>query len=133
MAVGSLAMVLPLFWCMFVVTLAALGAALWSGLTARRRWHLWLGPLGLLSLAVTILLAERLARQRDFPPDVLRIHLFFAQAGALLALPVVVTGLALARNPRWRRWHRSAVIVFALVAVAATGTGIWMFSLSTPK
>ncbi len=124
---------LLLFWIAFVVTLLLLGGALWTGWSRRRRLHLVVAPLGLVALGVAILLAEQLGRTREFPPTVLAIHLFFAKTGALLALPVVATGVLLLRNPRWRRLHRIAVLLFAAGALTATATGIWMFSLSTPK
>lgn len=121
------------FWIAFVATLATLAGALWTGFRRRRRAHLLLGPVSLVCLAVAILLAERLASVRDFPREPLRIHLWFAKSGALLALPVIVTGLLLWRSPRWRVAHRVCVVLFVAVTLIATGTGLWIFSQSTPK
>ncbi|MBX3461618.1 MAG: hypothetical protein KF830_00465 [Planctomycetes bacterium] len=122
-----------LFWIGFTATVLLLVVALYTGLRRRRRLHLWLGPLTMVSLALTIVWTEQLVRRYDFPPDVVRTHLGFAKAGGLLALPVVITGLWLWRQPRARRWHRIAVVVWLLSVLTATGTGLWMFAQGTPK
>lgn len=121
------------FWISFATTLALAGATVLTGATRRRRAHFWLAPLTVVMLTITILLTERLVRAVEFPPDEMRIHLFFAKTAALLVLPVAVTGLLLARRPRLRKLHRFAVVAFLLFTVTATGTGIWVFSLSTPR
>jgi uncharacterized membrane protein len=121
------------FWLSFVLTVATMGGALASGLARNRRHHLWLGPVAIVCLAVAIYFAEQLGAARVFPPDEMRIHLWFAKAGGLLALPVVVTGLLLLRMPRLRRLHRYCVYLFVVAVLAATGTGIWVYTLSTPR
>ncbi len=80
------------------------------------------------SLVVAILLTEKLARLYAFDPEVQRIHLIFAKAGGLLAIPVVLTGLLLWRKPGARRVHRLAVWIFVVATLLATATGVWMFS-----
>jgi hypothetical protein len=119
------------FWISFVVTVLFVAATLVTGWTRRRKLHLWLGPLTLVALAITIVLTEELARRYEFPPEVMRTHLWFAEAAALLALPVVATGLWLWRKPRARRWHRAAVVVWLVSVLVATGTGLWMFGQGT--
>jgi hypothetical protein len=121
------------FWASFAVTLALLLGAVWTGFRGRRRAHLRLAPLALVALAVTIVLTEQLLRAVRFPERELGIHLWFAKSGAALVVPVVVTGLLTVRNRRWRRLHRAAVGLFFLCALTATGTGIWVFSLSTAR
>lgn len=121
------------FWLSFVATLLLLATALVSGLRGRRRLHLWAGPLAIVALVVAILFTEELMRRYQFPEDSLRFHLWFAKAGGLLALPVVVTGIGLWRRPTWRRWHRLAVFAFVVAALLATGTGLWLFGQGTPK
>lgn len=125
--------VVTAFWVSFVVTLLAIAAALTSGWLRRRRWHLVLAPVAIAVLAVTIVLAEQMARARSFPPGPMHIHLAFAKTAALLVLPVIVTGLVLWRRDRWRRGHRLAVYLFLAVTITATCTGIWVFSLSMPR
>jgi hypothetical protein len=126
-------MVVAGFWAMFCLTAAMLAVAMHSGYRGRRRRHLAAAPVALLCLAGAILLAEQMARARLFPPEPMRIHLVFAKLGVLLVVPVVVTGLLLWRAPRWRRWHRLAVFLFLAGVLAATGTGIWVFSQSVPR
>lgn len=108
-------------------------ASLVTGWTRRRRLHLWLGPLTMVALGFAVVFTEELVRRYEFPPDVLRTHLWFAKAGGVLALPVVVTGIWLWRQPRARRWHKLAVYVWLLAVLTATGTGLWMFSQGTLK
>jgi hypothetical protein len=45
---------------------------------------------------------------------------------------VVLTGLGYARRGgrRWRLAHRVAVVCFVVAVLAATGTGIWAYSLA---
>lgn len=136
-AAGSAASDTVLFWVFFALTLAGLGTALWMGLRRRRRAHLRFAPVALVLLGVTIFFAERMGRARVFPAEQMRIHLWFAKSAALLVLPVLASGIVLARRPgpapRARRAHRVCVALFLLAAVVATGTGIWVFSLSRPQ
>ena len=76
---------------------------------------------------------EQLMRNYTFPPDELAFHLIFAKAGGLLVLPVVVTGIWLARSERARTFHRAAVVLWLVSVLAATGTGLWMFGLGELK
>ena len=121
------------FWIAFVVTLALFGGALWSGLRRRRRLHFVLAPIAIAGLVVTIILTEQLVRAVEFPAEPMRIHLWFAKTAALLVLPVIATGLWTWRSPGRRRMHRLTVFTFLLFVVVATCTGIWVYSLSTPK
>lgn len=121
------------FWPVFLITLGLMATALVTGWRRFRRAHLWLGPLAMLGLLVTVLLTEQLARRYEFPEGPMAIHLLFAKSAALLAVPVIVTGVLLARRPRARRAHRIAVLLFLLATLIATGTGIWIFSLAEPR
>jgi uncharacterized membrane protein YozB (DUF420 family) len=121
------------FWVAFCATVALLASALVTGWTRRRRLHLLLGPLTMVSLTITIVLTEELMRRYRFPEDVLRTHLVFAKAGGLLALPVIVTGVWLWRDGRARRWHRACVLIWLVSVLLATGTGLWLFSHGVPR
>lgn len=122
-----------LFWLAMVVTVLLLVATLGTGLARRRRLHLWLGPLTMVALVVTIVLTEQLMARYDFPADTKAIHLPCAKAGGLLALPVVLTGLWYWKRPTAKRWHQFAVYVWLVSVLVATGTGLWMFSHGTLK
>ncbi|MBZ0152642.1 MAG: hypothetical protein K8J09_14045 [Planctomycetes bacterium] len=115
------------FWISFCLTVLLLVTSLVTGFGHRRRLHLWVGPLTMVALVVTIVLTEELMRRYDFPADIKATHLIFAKAGGLLALPVVLTGLWLWRQPQARRWHLVAVVAWLLSVLTATGTGLWMF------
>ncbi len=121
------------FWLSFTATLVALAVAVVSGRRGGRRVHLVAGPLAIVLLVVAILCTEELMRSYRFPEAALHFHLWFAKAGGLLALPVVISGLLLVRRPSVRRWHRLAVFAFVVGALLATGTGLWLFGQGTPR
>ena len=121
------------FWLSFVSTVAALVGVLVTGLRRRRRQHFTFAVAFIVLLAVTIWLTESLMRSVEFPREELDFHLKFAMSATFLLLPVVVSGLMLARRGgRVVRWiHRIAVVVFVVAVLLATATGIWVFSLAT--
>jgi hypothetical protein len=121
------------FWLAFVATLVALVVALLSGLLRKRRVHLVAGPLTIALLVVAVILTEELVAHFVFPPAEMRIHLTFAIAAGCLALAVAASGGALVWLPKLRRLHRYCVFAFVVMALLATGTGIWVFSIATPK
>lgn len=121
------------FWIAFVTTVLLLVLSLATGFSRKRKVHLFLGPATIVSLAVAIVLTERLLKNYTFPPDELAFHLIFAKAGGLLALPVVATGIWLARSEKARIYHRVAVVLWLVSVLTATGTGLWMFSLGELK
>ena len=124
-----------LFWLAFSVTFLLLLTSLWAGLKGRRKLHLWVAPSSFVALTIAVIFAERLVNSRDFPADDLEFHLHFAYSAAGLAVPVIISGIWLARSgaPSVRILHRSCVALFMLAVLTATTTGIWVYSLSTPK
>lgn len=124
---------MTVFWGTFVVTLLLLLGAVWTGVKRRRRRHFVVAPLALAGLAITVVLTEELMRGYQFPEREMGIHLPFAWGAAVLVLPVVLTGLLTVRRPRWRRVHLACVGLFFVVALAAIATGVWMFSVATPR
>ena len=121
------------FWIAFITTVVLLVVALFTGIKRKRKVHLWLGPLTIVTLAVAIILTENLMRHYTFPPDQLAFHLKFAKAGGLMAIPVVVTGIWLWRSERARIWHRSFVYIWLVSVVMATATGLWLFGQGVAK
>lgn len=121
------------FWFFTVLTLVGLVATLVTGRCGFRKYHLRLAPLTIGFLVITIVFAERLAMIRDFPEEEMRIHLYFAWSAAILVFPVVASGLGYRAKPALRKVHLVCVILFTIAAVAATSTGIWVYSMSTPK
>lgn len=121
------------FWLSLLLTVAGLMATYRAGRQRRRRQHVKLAIGTVVLLVVTILFAEAMGRERDFPRDVMRIHLVFAKGAGLAVLPVAFTGLLLLRREGARRWHLGAVWLFLGLVVTATVTGVWAFTLSTPR
>lgn len=122
-----------LFWVMFAVTLALFAVAVWTGRTGRRRAHFIVAPAAIVALLVTIRLTRLLVAAYDLPERELGIHLWFAKSAAALLVPVVATGLWTLRQPHRRGLHRAMVWAFLAAVVVATATGLWVFSLATPK
>ncbi len=121
------------FWISFAVTLALFGAAAVTGRLGRRKLHFVLAPAAIAMLTVTIILTERLVRALDFPKHQLAIHLAIAKTAAALVVVAAGTGVVTAFRPRFRVVHRTFVVLFLIATVVATGTGIWMFSIATPR
>ena len=121
------------FWISFATTLLLVLLTLITGWRGRRRAHLVFALLAVAVLTVTILLTERLVALREFPKEQMRIHLWFAKSAAGALLPVACTGAVLWRNANWRRIHFAMVCLFLVLTFTATGTGIWVYSLSTPR
>lgn len=121
------------FWTALVATVLLMMAALVSGLLGARRLHLWLGPLTMLGLLVAVVLALRLGRVYAFPPGPMLVHRCFAISAGLVALAVAYTGMSLRTRPDRRRWHRRCVLVFVALALGATATGAWIWSLAEPR
>ncbi len=121
------------FWIVLSVTVLLIGMSLVTGFRRKRKAHLWLGPLTIVAMTIAILLTEQLVRNYEFPPGELAIHLVFAKAGGLLAIPVAITGIWLWRSEKARVWHRVLVFVWLASVLTATGTGLWMFAHGTLK
>ncbi len=121
------------FWLSYGVALVLLVAVFCCGWAGRRKTHIRFAFIAVAALAVTVVCAEELARVREFPASALATHLIFAKSTAALVLPVLISGVLLSRNPRWRLLHRIVVLLFCLDLLAATATGVWMFSSSAPR
>lgn len=121
------------FWIAFVATVALLGGTIWAGRTKRRRLHFTLAPLALVGLTIAIVLTERLSRAYDFPKDELATHLIFAKTAAGCVLAAALTGIASVRRPGFLKLHRICVVATGIFVLTATGTGLWVFDLATPR
>ncbi|MEO0479319.1 MAG: hypothetical protein AAF196_07560 [Planctomycetota bacterium] len=121
------------FWLAFVLTVLLLGVAAWAGKTGRRRLHFIFAPLGVAALTTAIILTERLSRAYDFPPEEMKIHLALAKSAAGLVLLAVISGLAAVKNRGALKVHKVCVLLAVVLILVATSTGIWVFSLATPR
>ena len=121
------------FFLTLGVTVVAVFMTLQTGRRGQRRAHLVRALCTVGLLGVTIVLALWLGEQRDFPEQAMAIHKIFARTAGLMVFPVVGTGIMLWHRPAWRIVHRSCVYLFLVAILVASGTGIWVFALSTPK
>lgn len=121
------------FWVAFAATVLALAAALATGLLRKRRWHLVAGPSTIVLLTVAVVLTEELVQHFVFPQPQMRVHLSLAITAGGLAVLVAGSGALLVKLPRLRRLHRYLVFTFVVLTLCATATGIWVFSIATPK
>jgi hypothetical protein len=116
------------FVLFLVLTVALLGAVVWSGLRARRRLHLACVALTLAALATTIVFAERMGAHYDLASAgaITSVHLALAKLTTLAYLAPLATGVLTLRNSRWRRSHRIAAFCVLGLTVATAVTGTWM-------
>lgn len=121
------------FFTCLGLTLASMVLTMAAGRRARRRQHLRRAIVTVVLLVVSVALALWLGRVRDFPPEQMAIHKWFARTAGVLVLPVAVTGILLWHRPGWRTAHKACVYLLVLISVVAVGTGIWVFTLSTPR
>ena len=129
--------VVTTFWIGFAATLCTATTSIVTGRLGQRRFHLASAVATLAALTVTVVYARRLTEARVLPRAELDFHLWFAKSAAWLVLPVVGSGVAMlvtgGRSNAVRIVHRTAVLTWLLVVLTATGTGIWMYSLSSPR
>lgn len=124
-------------WTWFIATVlvlvAAVVATLVTGKRGRRKPHFVAASLAIVVLVAAIVQAEAIGNHYVFGEPLFSIHMFFAYAASCSVLPVVGTGIYLARRHRGRRLHVVAIVVFLALVVAATGTGVLMFTDSNPR
>jgi len=104
-----------------------------AGRRGDRRSHLRRALATVALLIATVVLALMVGELRNFPDPAMAIHKVIARTNGFLVLAVVFTGIMLWRRPGWRIAHKGCVYVMAVLLVIAIATGIWAFSLSTPK
>lgn len=116
------------FLVSLVVTLALVATALATGRGGRRRAHVRAVAAVLVSLVVTILLAEKLGRSYDLRAAgrITPVHLTVAKLATLAFLGPIATGVRLWRDPRARPWHRRSIALALGLTVVAVVTGTWM-------
>ena len=116
-----------------VVTVLLLALDVWSGKTARRRPHVVLACVTLVALAVAIYFAERVGSYWTFPKGPLNVHLGLAYAATILALCVALSGVLHLYGKAPRKVHAAIAWLFVAGVIAATATGVWIFTVGEPK
>lgn len=115
------------------LTSVAMALTVVSGRKGHRRTHLIRAISTVVLLAVAVVFAFLMqAYERKLPAREMGIHRIFSMTVAWVVPFVVITGILLWRNPRWRRLHQICVGVLLIGTVGALVTGIWVLSLSEP-
>jgi hypothetical protein len=113
---------------LLLLTVLLLAFVVLTGLRARRRLHLTLVGVTIVSLGLTIVAAFGVGELYDLESAgwITPVHLKLARfATASFVLPAA-TGVLTVRNGRVRPWHRGAAVVAVTLTVAAALTGFWM-------
>jgi heme A synthase len=122
------------FLLFLVITLAFLGAAVYSGRQAKRKVHLPCVAGAVVCLLVTIYYAEQLGTLYDLETAgiVTPVHLFLAKTTTLAYLAPVFTGVRTIRNQSARKTHGKVAYFVLLMTVLTAATGAAMVFMSTP-
>ena len=119
------------FLTLLPVTAVLMGMTVRAGLRKRRRAHVTGAVSTVLSLSATVVFAYLMSlHERVLPGREMGIHRVFSMTVACVVPAVVITGILLWREPRWRRAHQWCVGVLVLGTIGAFGTGIWVLLLS---
>lgn len=122
------------FVLFLIVTLAFLGAAVFTGLTARRKRHYLSVACAVISLGFTIYYAEALGELYDLEASgwIYPFHLWCAKITVLAYLAPVFTGFLTIANIEWKPSHRIVAFVVLGLTVLTAITGAVMLLLSEP-
>ncbi len=123
-----------MFLILLLCTAAVMGMTVHAGLRKRRRAHLARAITTIVLLVGTVAFAYLMsAYERVLPEREMATHRIFSTTVTYTVPAVVITGILLWRNPRWRRAHQSCVGVLVLATVCALGTGLWALYLSEAR
>jgi hypothetical protein len=127
--------VLQTFTLFFVLTLAALGAAVVTGFKARRNLHITSVASAVLLLGATIYFALELGKIYDLESAgvITPIHLTLAKVTTAAYLLPVVAGLRTIYRPASRSLHRRLAYLALTMTVITAITGTIMIWMSTPR
>ena len=122
------------FLILLLCTATMMGMTVHAGLRKRRRAHLARAITTIVLLTVSVVFAYLMSLyERVLPAREMGIHRIFSMTVACTVSAVVITGILLWRNPRWRRAHQWCVGVLVLATVCALGTGLWVLFLSEAR
>ncbi len=116
------------------ITLSCLTGAVITGKAARRKIHLRVVTLTVISLAVTIYYAEQLGKLYDLEAAgwIYPFHLLIAKVTAASYLVVIASGFATLKNTARRKTHSSIAYSVISLTVLTAITGTWMILAATP-
>ena len=120
------------FLGLLVLTVALLVAVAWTGFKAKRRWHLRLVALSVVSLILSIWAALRVGPYYDLDSAgiITPIHMAAARIATVSYLLPVVTGLRTLKNPANRPLHRKVAFLVIGLTVLAAITGAVMLLMA---
>ena len=118
----------------FLVTLVLLCAVVYTGVKARRRAHIPLVVITVLSLGLTIYYAEQLGKLYDLfaTGRIYQVHLTLAKTTVVIYLAPVITGVLTLRNSKRRGLHSVFAWLVLVFTVLTAVTGCWMIYLADP-
>lgn len=122
------------FLAWFSLTLALLGAVVWTGRCRRRALHVLCVALVVGALWMTVRYAYELGDVYDLDAAgwITPFHLTLAKVNTALLLAPVITGLRTWFVPAALRWHKRvayAVLALTLVTAASGGVMLWLAPL----
>jgi hypothetical protein len=122
------------FILFLVTTLLLLTGAVITGRAARRKLHLPIVSLTIVSLCVTIYYAEQLGKLYDLESAgwIYPFHLLIAKVSATSYLVVIGSGLATLRDTARRKTHSTIAYSVITLTVLTAITGAWMILAATP-
>ncbi|MDE0891482.1 MAG: hypothetical protein OSB14_04800 [Planctomycetota bacterium] len=117
-----------------MTTLLLLTGAVITGRAARRKLHLPIVSLTIVSLCVTIYYAEQLGKLYDLESAgwIYPFHLLIAKVSATSYLVVIGSGLATLRDTARRKTHSTIAYSVITLTVLTAITGTWMILAATP-
>lgn len=122
------------FLVFLTLTVLLLVAVILTGFKAKRKVHLRLVAITIVSLATAIYYAERLGTLYDLEASgrIYPIHLWIAKAATVSYVLPLVTGFLTLKNPGMRRRHRWCAFLVVTLTLAAAVTGAAMVWMSDP-
>jgi hypothetical protein len=122
------------FLFFLTLTVLLLIAVIITGFKAKRKVHLPLVAITVLSLCTAIYYAERLGTLYDLEASgrIYPIHLWIAKAATVSYILPLVSGFLTLKNPRMRVRHRWFAFLVVALTVAAAATGATMVWMSDP-
>ena len=122
------------FIVFLVITLACLTGAVVTGRAARRKLHLRIVTLTVISLVVTIYYAEQLGKLYDLESAgwIYPFHLLIAKVASASYLIVIASGYATIKNAAKRKTHAAIAYSVIGLTVLTAITGVWMLLAATP-
>jgi len=123
------------FVLFLLLTVALLGADVFTGLKSRLRAHLVFVTLTVVSLALAIYYAEQLGKLYDLDAAgaIKDVHLTLAKLATGSYLLPIATGIATYRNRARRKLHFKMAMIALVLTVSAAVTGTWMILAAEPR